>query len=88
MKRSKSSKKRDYTYDKKYNKATIKERSQRNKARRIMLKELSSRYGVSRAKEMMKGMDVDHKRTIKDGGTNSVSNLRLSKPSVNRARKT
>jgi hypothetical protein len=88
MKKKRTTKKRDYSYDKAYNKRTVKERSQRNKARRVMLKSLTEKYGKSRAKEMMDGMDVDHKRTIKDGGSNNVGNLRLQKPSVNRARKT
>jgi hypothetical protein len=54
----------------------IAKRSQRNKARRMMEK----KHG----KDALKGKDVDHKTPIRDGGSNSVSNLRLMDKSKNR----
>lgn len=80
-------KKRDYTYDKAYNKKTVEQRSQRNKARRIIFNELEEKHGKVKAKKIMKGMDVDHKKPIKKGGKNILSNLRLLSPSKNRSKK-
>lgn len=54
----------------------IKKRSERNKARRLMEKKLG--------KSAIAGKDVDHKKMIKDGGTNSPSNLRLRSVHANR----
>lgn len=51
----------------------IKERSSRNKARRIMVKIVG--------KKRMKGMHIDHKNG--KPMDNRVSNLRLRKPSAN-----
>lgn len=45
----------------------IKKRSQRNKARR----EYEKAHG-----DLPSNVDVDHKKMIKDGGTNKLSNLR------------
>ena len=56
--------------------AQIEKRSQRNKARRLMEKEVG--------KAALQGKDVDHKRMIKDGGTNSRSNLRVTSVAKNR----
>lgn len=78
---------RDYSYDRLYNKKTIEERSQRNKARREMFNYLKEKYGKKEAERMMKNKDVDHKRAIKSGGSNSKRNLRLMSKSKNRARK-
>lgn len=75
------------SYDDRYGEKTSDDRSQRNKARRIMFSFLENKYGKARAKEMMKGKDVDHKKTIKSGGNNSISNLRLTTPKKNRGRK-
>lgn len=79
---------RDYSYDRAYNKRTIEERSARNKARRLMLDKMSDKYGEKRAKQMLKGKDVDHIKTIKDGGKTTKGNIRLLTPSKNRSRKT
>ncbi len=81
---------RSYEYDKKYqsSKKQVANRVKRNKARAELKKELVSRYGSSEAARMMKGKDVDHKKTLKDGGSNKRSNLRLISKSKNRARKT
>lgn len=38
-------------------------------------------YGVA----AVKGKDVDHKQAMSKGGGNSISNLRVSKPSTNRS---
>lgn len=79
---------RDYSYDKEYNKRTVKQRSERNKARALILKKLSDKHGESKAKKMMKDKDVDHKKPLKSGGKTTLSNLRLVTKSKNRARKT
>ncbi|HLL28951.1 MAG TPA: HNH endonuclease [Xanthobacteraceae bacterium] len=54
----------------------IKGRSERNQARRIVAK----RDG----KAAIKGKDVDHKKMVKDGGTNNPSNLRVKSAHWNR----
>ena len=54
----------------------IAKRSQRNKARRMMIKE----YGAA----ALKGKDVGHKRPIAKGGTNARSNLIIQSVSENR----
>ena len=54
----------------------IRNRSERNQARRIMAKKLGAK--------MLEGMDVDHKKMVKDGGTNAPGNLRLRTPHANR----
>lgn len=74
-------------YDDKYGERTVDDRSQRNKARRIMRNFLTEKYGKTRADQMMKGKDVDHIHTIKDHGGNSIKNLRLTTPKKNRGRK-
>lgn len=53
-------------------------RSNRNKARRKMAKRVG--------KSALKGKDVGHKRPLSKGGTNSMSNLKISSPSKNRGR--
>lgn len=55
----------------------IKGRSQRNSARRDMEKQGRVHKGD--------GMDVDHKKPVRSGGTNAPSNLRVLPKSVNRA---
>lgn len=57
----------------------IANRSQRNKARRILTKQL----GASR----LEGKDVGHVRGIDQGGSNVRSNLRVEDVHRNRARK-
>jgi 5-methylcytosine-specific restriction endonuclease McrA len=52
-----------------------KDQSVRHKARRLMLK----RGAVK------PGQDVDHKRPLSKGGSNSASNLRAQSPSKNRS---
>jgi hypothetical protein len=74
-------------YDRRYGKKTVEHRSQRNKARRIVLASLIKKYGTTRAKAMMKGKDVDHKKPIAAGGSNRLSNLRLLDPEKNRGLK-
>lgn len=79
---------RDYSYDKAYNKRTVKDRVARNKARAMILEKLTEKHGKRKAKTLMRGKDVDHKRSIKGGGTSTMRNLRLMNRSKNRARKT
>lgn len=57
----------------------IRKRSARNKARRIVAKRLG--------KKRIQGKDVDHKRSLRNGGSNSARNLRLLSPSRNRGYK-
>lgn len=66
MKNGKRDYKREYEWDKKNGRKA--ERAQRNRARYQLEKE-----GVVSKGD---GKHVDHKRTIKSGGTNSRSNLR------------
>lgn len=54
----------------------IKKRAQRNAAHAKMEK--------IHGKAALKGKDVDHKRMLKDGGSNSTSNLRITSPHQNR----
>lgn len=54
----------------------IKDRSERNQARSIMRKELGDKA--------IRGKDIDHKKMVKDGGTNARSNLRVRSRHANR----
>ena len=56
-----------------------KNRAQRNKARRMMIRE-----GVAAKGD---GKDVDHIKPMKSGGTSARSNLRMRSKSANRADK-
>lgn len=77
---------RDYSKDKLYNKKTVKDRALRNAARREMTEFLTKKHGASKAKKLMRNMDVDHKKPVSQGGTNRLSNLRLQSKSKNRSR--
>lgn len=57
----------------------IKRRSARNKARRLMIKKLG--------KKAVEGKDVDHKHSLKGGGSNRISNLRIRSVHANRGDK-
>lgn len=59
-----------------YNHVHSLDRSERNKARRIMTHELG--------KKALIGKDVDHKKMVIKGGTNTRANLRLQTPHKNR----
>jgi hypothetical protein len=69
---------RKAAYDKAYNATPQhkKERAQRNAARRELEKVGRVHKGD--------GKDVDHKRMIKDGGSNASSNLRVVSQKTNR----
>ena len=54
----------------------IKNRTERNQARTIMRKELGEKA--------IAGKDIDHKRMLKDGGTNARKNLRVRSEHANR----
>lgn len=56
-----------------------KNRAQRNKARRMMVKEGAAAKGD--------GMDVDHVKPMRNGGTSTRSNLRMRSKSANRSDK-
>lgn len=70
--------KRKAEYDKAYNARPEqkKKRAMRNAARRKLMEE-----GVVRKGD---GKDVDHKRMLKDGGSNARSNLRVVSKEENR----
>lgn len=55
----------------------IRNRAKRNAARALMIKK--------RGKAAVAGKDVDHKRKLKHGGSNSMSNLRIRSKHANRA---
>lgn len=65
-------------YDKEYNKKTVGDRVKRNAARKAM----EEKHG----KAALKGKDVDHKTPLKDGGSNSKRNLRITSRKHNRGR--
>lgn len=50
----------------------------RHRARRKMIKE----HGEA----ALRGKDVDHKKALKDGGSNNIGNLSISSPSKNRSK--
>jgi hypothetical protein len=56
--------------------ANIRKRAMRNKARAIVRKDLGE--------AAIRGKDVDHKRMVKDGGSNTRSNLRVQDRHTNR----
>lgn len=63
----------------KFNNATEKKkRAKRNAARAKMVK----KHG----KAALAGKDVDHKKPLRSGGSNKLSNLRISSRSKNRAK--
>ncbi len=59
--------------------AQKKNRAQRNKARRLMIREGTAAKGD--------GKDVDHITPLKSGGTSARSNLRIRSKSANRSDK-
>lgn len=52
-------------------------RKKRMKARYQIEKELTEKYGATKAAELLRGRDVDHRKPLSQGGSNSRSNLRL-----------
>ena len=71
--------KRDYSYDKEYQKRPeqVKNRVARNAARRTTNENGQTHVGD--------GMDVDHKRALSKGGSNSNGNLRVVSKETNRS---
>jgi len=63
-----------------YERAHKDETAERMAARRFMERKLGH--------DIPAGIDVDHKKAIKGGGTNAPSNLRLRNASANRGDKT
>ncbi len=59
-------------------KKAVAERSERNKARRILTKEGRLKKGD--------GKEVDHKKPLSKGGTNAKSNLKVTTRKANRTR--
>jgi len=74
-------------YDKQYNKATVADRVKRNQARAAVRRELERKYGEAKAEKMMRGKDVAHIKSVRKGGGNSKSNLKLQSVAANRGRK-
>lgn len=74
-------KKRKLAYDTKYqaSKLQLRNRSARNKARQLMIKKGRVKVGDNK--------DVDHKKSLKGGGSNKLSNLRVRNKSANRGDK-
>lgn len=72
---------RDYSYDTEYENRPeqVRNRVKRNRARREMAKK--------KGKSAIKGKDVDHKKPLSKGGSNSSSNLRVTSKKKNRGRK-
>lgn len=72
---------RDYTKDKAYaaKPEQKKNRAKRNAARSTMIKAGKTKVGD--------GKDVDHKKPLKNGGSNNKSNLRVVSQKKNRSRK-
>ncbi|MGX2956413.1 HNH endonuclease signature motif containing protein [Ursidibacter arcticus] len=73
--------KRKRDYDKEYNAyhgtpEQIANRSKRNKARRLMEKELG--------KSAIAGKEIDHKKPLSKGGSNSRGNLQVMSKTANR----
>ena len=58
--------------------AEKKKRAKRNAAR--------AKVAKVRGAEAVKGKDVDHKRSLKKGGSNSIKNLRIQSVKKNRGR--
>jgi hypothetical protein len=59
-----------------YNVTHSLDRSERNKARRIMTKKLGAKA--------VSGKDIDHKKMVIKGGTNAPGNLRVRSEHANR----
>ena len=65
-----------HTMDHGYNVSHVKQREERNQARAYMRKKLGA--------AAIAGKDIDHKRMVKDGGTNAPGNLRVRGVHANR----
>jgi len=63
------------------------ERAARNRARYAYLKKLTDKYGAARARKMMEGKDVNHIKSLAEGGKNHLSNYELKSARSNRADK-
>lgn len=81
MPRMKSDGTRDYSYDSHYEASAEqrKHRAERVQARREMAKEGKVSKGD--------GRDVDHVRSLSNGGSNKRSNMRVTSAHANRSRK-
>ena len=66
---------REWEMQKRRGKTELARRAARARARRLF-----DRMGIDR-----RGKDIDHKRPLSKGGTNSRHNLRLVSPSANRS---
>jgi hypothetical protein len=67
-------KKMDHGYN--HRPLKVKQRTERNQARTIMRKKLGE--------AAIAGKDIDHKKMVKDGGTNAKGNLRVRSEHTNR----
>lgn len=78
---------RSYIYDLAYEKKHLKDREERNLARRQALAHFTSKYGVAKAKQMLKFKDIDHIKSLSSGGSNKKSNRRIRSRHSNRGDK-
>lgn len=76
-------------YDKEYqsSKKRTDIRVKQNAARSLFMKKLKEKHGEAKAKQMMKGKDVDHIKPLNKWWTNKMGNLRLISVYKNRSRK-
>jgi hypothetical protein len=83
-----ASEKRDYKRERETeSKERMQHRSDRNKARRMMLKHLTAKHGAEQANRMLSGADVDHIKPLSQGGGTTIGNLRLRSRHANRSDK-
>lgn len=82
---------RKYTkgsYDHKYNNSP-KARANRNarmRNRRAAITALAKKHGRAKAEAMVKGKELDHKKALSKGGSNSAKNLKFISAKKNRAK--
>ena len=62
-------------------------RAERKKARRMVEKQLTAKYGAAQAHKMLMNRDVDHIKPLSQGGKNVASNLRIRSEHENRSDK-
>lgn len=70
---------RNYSYDKAY---AARPEQKKNRAKRN-----AARSKMKKAGKVTKNQDVDHKKPLKKGGSNKMSNLRATSKKKNRGRK-
>ena len=69
--------KRELQWEKTKKKNRVKDRAQRNAARRTLKKKVGA--------DALQGKDVGHKKAVSRGGSNGLANLFVQNPSANRS---